>query len=122
MEMRLAGHTYREIAAKLGIAVSAAHRHVQRACEAYAKREHQATEQLRTLTVAALNAQLQRWWSQADPPECPLHSPPGLEPEPGSVCRCDPVAVKAALKALDRVLKILAERSRLLAQVAHIVT
>lgn len=64
------------------------------------------------LTVAALNAQLQIWWTRAEPPECPLHSRPGLEPEPGSVCCCDPIAVKAALKALDRVLRILAERSR----------
>ena len=93
MEMRLAGHTYREIAARLGIAVSAVHRHVQRACES-----------LRQARASG---------HRAAPPECPLHSPPGIEPEPGSVCCCDPIAVKAALEALDRVLKILAERSRL---------
>ena len=85
LRLRIAGWSYREIATRIGVSPTQVFRDIGRVCDRLRKDQYAAAARLRTQTAMALEEKLTRWWTRAD---------------------VDPVA-------LDKVIKLLAERSRL---------
>ena len=85
LRLRIAGWSYREIATRVGVSPAQVFRDIKRVCDQLRKEQYATAAQLRTQTAMALEEKLTRWWTRAD---------------------VDPVA-------LDRVIKLLAERSKL---------
>ena len=85
LRLRIAGWSYREIATRVGVSPAQVFRDIKRVCDQLRKEQYATAAQLRTQTAMALEEKLARWWTRAD---------------------ADPVA-------LDRVIKLLAERSKL---------
>ena len=85
LRLRIAGWSYREIATRVGVSPAQVFRDIKRVCDQLRKEQYATAAQLRTQTAMALEEKLTRWWTRAD---------------------VDPAA-------LDRVIKLLAERSKL---------
>ena len=85
LRLRIAGWSYREIATRVGVSPTQVFRDIKRVCDQLRKQQYATAAQLRTQTAMALEEKLTRWWTRAD--------------------------VDAA--ALDRVIRLLAERSKL---------
>ena len=85
LRLRIAGWSYREIATRVGVSPAQVFRDIKRVCDQLRKEQYATASQLRTQTAMALEEKLTRWWTRAD---------------------VDPAA-------LDRVIKLLAERSKL---------
>ena len=85
LRLRIAGWSYREIATRVGVSPAQVFRDIRRVCDQLRKEQYATASQLRTQMAMALEEKLTRWWTRAD---------------------VDPAA-------LDRVIKLLAERSKL---------
>lgn len=85
MEMRLAGHTYAEIAEALGISSVSAYQAVRRVLDRLAERTNETAEQVRKIEESRLDELLRSLWDR----------------------RHDP-------KIVDRILRIMERRARLL--------
>lgn len=85
--MRKSGHTYEQIADDLGINVSAAYRHVVLALQAIREKTNEAAEEVRTLEITRIDAMIGILW---------------------------PRVTKGDYLAMDRVIKLMERRSKLL--------
>ena len=87
LHLRMAGYSHREIAAQLGIAPSSAYKRVRHALDEVNKHNLDTAEQLRALELLRLDELLSALWD---------------------------TAIAGDLKAVDRVLKVMERRAKLL--------
>ena len=87
LHLRMAGYSHREIAAQLGIAPSSAYKRVRHAFDEVNKHNLDTAEQLRALELLRLDELLSALWD---------------------------TAIAGDLKAVDRVLKVMERRAKLL--------
>jgi hypothetical protein len=87
LRLRLAGYSHREIAAQLGVAPSSAYKRVRHALDEINKTNLESAEQLRALELLRLDELLNALWD---------------------------TAIAGDLRAVDRVLKVMERRAKLL--------
>ena len=87
LELRKSGHTYEQIADDLGINVSAAYRHVVLALQAIREKTNEAADEVRTLEITRIDTMIGVLW---------------------------PRVLKGDYLAMDRVIKLMERRSKML--------
>jgi hypothetical protein len=87
LRLRLAGYSHRDIAAQLGVAPSSAYKRVRHALDELNKTNLESAEQLRALELLRLDELLSSLWD---------------------------TAIAGDLRAVDRVLKVMERRAKLL--------